>query len=178
MSGQSQCSPSEDRFAVLYVAGPDGIRANGTRAYLEAYPSCRSEQAAGVGACRLLKRARIRARMKELRAEASAEARARLRDWYVLAPEAQETLRKAAAGELRFAEADQRVEPELIRSAVRAAMEILDRALGTTKQMHEHRVQGGIVVAVAGPPHVTQQGDDELWPGSLGNGSGGYLPPA
>jgi hypothetical protein len=44
--------------------------------------------------------------------------------------------------------------------------------------MHEHRVQGGIVVAVAGPPHVTQQGDDELWPGSLGNGSGGYLPPA
>ncbi len=136
---------------MLYVAGPDGTRGNGTRAYLEAYPGCGSEGAAAVGASRLLKRAKIRARMKELREQASAEARARLRDWWELAPDAQETLRKAAAGELRFPEAG-RVEPEMLRSAVRSATEILDRALGTTKQMHEHRVQGGIIVAVAGPP--------------------------
>jgi hypothetical protein len=56
-----------------------------------------------------------------------------------------------------------------LRSAVRAASEILDRALGTTKQMHEHRVQGGIVVAVAGPPQIALE---------LENGSGpGLLPP-
>ncbi len=53
-------------------------------------------------------------------------------------------------------------------------MEILDRALGTVKQMHKHRVQGGIVVAVAGPP----QEPVELEPGPFGNGHGGALPPA
>ena len=139
MGKQLTCSPSEERFAVLYVAGPDALRGNGTRCYLEAYPSCRSEQAAAANACRLLKRDRVRAHMAELRAQASAEARARLRDWWELAPAAQETLRKAAAGELRFREADQRVEPELIRSAVRAAEHILDRALGTVKQQHDPR---------------------------------------
>ena len=178
MNHRSPCSPSEEQFAALYVAGPEGIRANGTRAYLEAYPSCSSVQAAGVGATRLLKRDRVRARMRELRDQAALEARARLRNWMELAPQAQDTLRAAAAGELVFDNADPKLRPELIRSAVKSAIEILDRALGTTKQMHEHRVQGGIVVAVAGPPQVTQQGDDELWPGSLGNGSGGYLPPA
>ena len=95
--------------------------------------------------------------MRELRDLAALEARARLRDWVELAPEAQETLRRAAAGELRFEGASDRVEPELIRSAVRAASEILDRALGTVKQMHEHRVQGGIVVAVAGPPQIAPE---------------------
>ncbi len=94
-----------------------------------------------------------------------------------LAPEAQDTLRAATAGRLRFPEAG-RVEPELIRSAVKSAIEILDRALGTTKQMHEHRVQGGIVVAVAGPPQVSPA--DDRKPAELvnGNGSNGYLPPA
>ena len=169
MGTRLRCSPSEEQFAVLYVAGPDGMRGNGTRAYLETHPDCRSRQAAGVGATRLLKRARVRARMKELRDEAAAAARARLRNWMELAPEAQETLRKAAAGKLRFLDAGDRVEPELVRSAVRAAMEILDRALGTTKQMHDHRVGGGIIVAVAGPPQVAPE---------LGNGSGsGLLPP-
>jgi hypothetical protein len=86
-----------------------------------------------------------------------------------LAPDAQETLRQAAGGELRFLDADVRERPELLRSAVRSATEILDRALGTTKQMHEHHLQGGIVVAVAGPPQVAPE---------LVNGSGpGLLPP-
>lgn len=51
-----RCSPNEERFIVLYVAGPDELRGNGTRSYLEAYPNCKSEKAAAVGACRLLKR--------------------------------------------------------------------------------------------------------------------------
>jgi hypothetical protein len=87
-----------------------------------------------------------------------------------LAPDAQETLRRASAGELVFPQADPKLQPEMLRSAVRASSEILDRALGTTKQMHEHRVQGGIVVRVAGPPQVA--------PAELENGSGpGLLPP-
>ena len=181
MGTRLRCSPSEEQFAVLYVAGPDGLRGNGTGAYLETHPDCRSRQAAGVGATRLLKRDRVRARMKELRDEAAAAARACLRNWMELAPDAQDTLRKAAAGELRFPEAG-RVEPELIRSAVKSAIEILDRALGTTKHMHEHKLHGGIVVAVAGPPQVAPaklgNGDDEPWRDSLRNGSNGYLPPA
>ena len=178
MGTRLRCSPSEERFTVLYVAGPDGLRGNGTRCYLETHPDCCSRQAAGVGATRLLKRDRVRARMRELRDEAAAAARARLRNWMELAPDAQETLRAAAAGDLVFDQADSKLRPELIRSAVKSAIEILDRALGTTKQMHEHKVQGGIIVAVAGPPQVTQQGDDEPWQDSLGNGSNGYLPPA
>lgn len=171
-------SPRQARFAELYVAGPDDLRGRQARCYRVAYPACSNDNSAGASASTLLRRPNVRAYMAELREAAGAECAARLRNWMELAPEAQETLRAAAGGRLRFMDADARERPELLRSAVRAASEILDRALGTTKQMHEHRVQGGIVVAVAGPPQVTQQGDDELWPGSLGNGSGGYLPPA
>jgi hypothetical protein len=42
--------------------------------------------------------------------------------------------------------------------------------------MHEHAVQGGIVVAVAGPPHPTEV-SDEPWHGSIGSGSRGNIPP-
>ncbi len=171
-------SPQQARFAELYVAGPDDIRGNGTRAYLQAYPTCHSRQAAAECASRLLRHAKVRAYMGQLREIAAAECTARLRNWLELAPEAQETLRAAAAGELVFDQADPKLRPELLRSAVRSATEILDRALGTTKQKHEHKIQGGIIVAVAGPPQVTQQGDDEPWQDSLGNGSNGYLPPA
>ncbi len=92
-----------------------------------------------------------------------------------LAPDAQETLRAVTAGELRFDKASERVEPELIRSAVKGAIEILDRALGTVKQMHDHRVGGGIVVAIAGPPQVAPDDDGKL---TNGNRVKGYLPPA
>ena len=63
-------------------------------------------------------------------------------------------------------------------SAVKAAIEILDRALGTTKHMHEHKLHGGIIVAVAGPPQIAPADDGK--PAELvnGNGSKGYLPPA
>ena len=169
-------SPQQSRFAELYIAGPDDLRGNGTRCYQVAYPTAHSKQAACESASRLLRRPQVRARIAQLREIAAAECTARLRNWMELAPDAQETLRKAAGGELRFPEAG-RVEPELLRSAVRSATEILDRALGTTKQMHEHRVQGGIVVAVAGPPQIAPADDGK--PAELvnGNGSKGYLPP-
>ncbi len=161
-------SPQQARFAELYVAGPDDIRGNGTRAYLAAYPTCHSESAAKTSASRLLRRDNVRARMAQLREMAAAECTARLRSWMELAPDAQETLRAAAAGELDF-KGDPKLQPEKLRSAVRAATEILDRALGTTKQMHEHKIQGGIIVAVAGPPQIAPE---------LENGSGpGLLPP-
>ncbi len=152
MGTRLRCSPAEEQFAVLYVAGPDGLRGNGTRSYLEAYASCRSEQAAGVGACRLLKRARIRARMRELREQASAEARARLRDWWELAPAAQETIRLTAAGLFDpMPDAPHGVRAEAIRSGVRSAQEVLNRAEGTPQQLHELRIEAGITVAIAGP---------------------------
>lgn len=168
-------SPQQARFAELYIAGPDDLRGNGTRCYQVAYPTAHSKRAACESASRLLRRPQVRAYIAQLREMVAAECTAKLRNWMELAPDAQETLRKAGAGLLRFPEAG-RVEPELIRSAVRAASEILDRALGTTKQMHEHRVQGGIVVAVAGPPQVAPADDGK--PAELVNGSNGYLPPA
>ncbi len=168
-------SPQQSRFAELYIAGPDDLRGNGTRCYQVAYPTAHSKQAACESASRLLRRPQVRARIAQLREIAAAECTARLRNWMELAPDAQETLRAAAAGDLVFDQADPKLRPELIRSAVKSAIEILDRALGTTKQMHEHKVQGGIIVAVAGPPQIAP--DDDGKP-ELGNGSKKYLPPA
>ncbi len=168
-------SPQQSRFAELYIAGPDDLRGNGTRCYQVAYPTAHSKQAACESASRLLRRPQVRAYIAQLREIAAAECTARLRNWMELAPEAQETLRAVTAGELRFDKASERVEPELIRSAVKGAIEILDRALGTVKQMHDLRVGGGIIVAVEGPPQMPP-GEPE--PGPFGNGYGGALPPA
>ena len=101
-----------------------------------------------------------------------------LRNWMELAPDAQETLRKAAGGELVFPKADAKLQPEMLRSAVKSAIEILDRALGTTKHMHEHKLHGGIIVAIAGPPQVAPADDGKQAELVNGNGSKGYLPPA
>ncbi len=166
-------SSQQARFAKLYVAGPDDMRGNGTRAYLAAYPTCHSENAAKTSASRLLRCDNVRVRLRELREIAAAECTARLRNWMELAPYAQETLRAAAAGELVFDQADPKLAPELLRLAVRSASEILDRALGTVKQMHENKVHGGIIVAVAGPSQMPT-----TKPGPFGNGHRGALPPA
>ncbi len=153
----------------LYIAGPADVRGNATQSYLAAYPSCYSIESAAQSGSRLLKLDKVRARVRELREITAAECIARLRPWMELAPDAQETLRAAGAGELVFPDADPKLRPELIRSAVKSAIEILDRALGTTKHMHDHRVQGGIIVAVAGPPQIAPE---------LENGSGpSLLPP-
>ena len=171
-------SPRQARFAELYVAGPDDLRGRQARCYRVAYPACSNDNSAGASASTLLRRPNVRAYMAELREAAGAECTARLRNWMELAPEAQQCLRDAITGRLAFPEADPKVEPEKIRTAVRAAIEVLDRALGTTKQMHDHRVSGGIIVAIAGPPQVAP--DDDGKPAELtnGNGSKGYLPPA
>ena len=171
-------SPRQARFAELYVAGPDDLRGRQARCYRVAYPACSNDNSAGASASTLLRRPNVRAYMAELREAAGAECTARLRSWMELAPDAQETLRAAAAGELVFDQEDPKLRPELLRSAVKSAIEILDRALGTTKQMHEHKIQGGIIVAVAGPPQVAPAADGKLAELVNGNGSKGYLPPA
>jgi phage terminase small subunit len=171
-------SPQQAKFAELYIAGPEDVRGNATRSYLAAYPSCFSIDSAAQSGSRLLRLDKVRAYMAELREIAAAECTARLRPWMELAPEAQETLRAAGAGELVFPKANEKLQPEMLRSAVKSAIEILDRALGTTKHMHEHKLQGGIVVRVAGPPQVAP--DDDGMPAELVNGDRlkGYLPPA
>ncbi len=171
-------SPRQARFAELYVAGPDDLRGRQARCYRVAYPACSNDNSAGASASTLLRRPNVRAYRAELREAAGAECTARLRNWMELAPDAQDTLRAATAGELVFDNADPKLRPELIRSAVKSAIEILDRALGTTKQMHEHRVQGGIVVAIAGPPQVAPADNGKQAELVNGNGSKGYLPPA
>ncbi len=175
-------SPQQSRFAELYIAGPDDLRGRAGRCYRVAYPGCSSDRSAAPSASRLLRLASVRAYMAQLREIAAADSKARLRNWMELAPDAQDTLRKAYSGELVFPKADPKLQPEMIRSAVKAAIEVLDRALGTTKHMHEHKLHGGIVVAIAGPPQVApaelENGEDESWQDSLGNGVKGYLPPA
>ncbi len=169
-------SPQQARFAELYIAGPDDLRGNATRCVLVAYPNHSNRNAAASTGSRLLRLANVRAYMAELREVAAADSKARLRNWMELAPDAQETLRKAYSGELVFPKADAKLQPEMMRSAVKAAVEVLDRALGTTKHMHEHRLHGGIIVAVAGPPQIAPADDGK--PAELVNGDRpGLLPP-
>ncbi len=69
---------------------------------------------ASVQGSRLLKGAGVRARVRSLQEDAVEEAMLRLRPWMELAIDAQETLRKALTGDLRFPEAGPRLEPEMI----------------------------------------------------------------
>lgn len=151
MSHTNELNPRQEEFARLYYAGPEELRGNGRRCYMEAY-DLDNPQSADTGASRLLRNEKVRARMEELREEAAEEAKARARDWWELYPQAQETLLKAARGDLEFDH------PEQLRSAVKAAKEIVGRCEGTVKQVHEHSVQKeAIVVRVAGAPHPTQE---------------------
>lgn len=161
-------TPGQDAFVAAYTAGDDSTRNNGTASYLASHPQV-TRSSAAVQACRLLKLPKVRARIVEMRTEAEIDARARLRSWWALAPDAQDTMALAAAGKFDpMPDAPHGVRAEAIRSGVRAAQEILNRAEGTPQQLHELRVTGGIVVAVAGP-------DVELRPPGLHNGH--YVPP-
>lgn len=138
-------TPRQEEFARLYYAGPDELRGNGTRCYLEAYET-NNEQTAATEASRLLKRPKVRARIAELRSQAAEAAKNRARDWWELYPKAQRTLEKAAAGDLPGDDQDK-------RSAVEAAKEIVARCLGSVKIQHEHSLSGQAIVAhVAGEP--------------------------
>jgi hypothetical protein len=145
-------TPAQDAFVRAYVAGESETVGNARRSYMLAFPKCKSLGAASVSASRLLSKAVVRARMAELRQQAERDARARLRSWWALAPDAQTTLELASAGLFDpMPDAPHGVRSEAIRSGVRAAQEILNRAEGTPQQLHELRITAGITVAVAGP---------------------------
>lgn len=139
----------EEAFAVCYVGGEPGIQGNGTRSYLHAFPNCSSKEVAGACGSRLLKRERVQARIADLRNEAAKAVRDRLRSWWELAPEAQATLERAAAGSLPAAWSDER-----IRSAVKSAQYIIDRCEGRPELRGSVQHTGGLAVLIAGPEEL------------------------
>ena len=142
-----------ERFVMLYVAGTEETRGNGTQAYLRAYPNTTNKKVAGASASRLLTRESVRVRMKAVRDEAEAEATARLRSWMSLAPKAQAVLDTAMEGDWPKGWSD-----EQIRTALKAAQEALDRALGSTKHMHSEGAGGQTInVFVAATASTDQQ---------------------
>ena len=169
----------QKRFALLYVAGDPPYFGNGVRCYMKAWYDVEDEPCttprykhAGVQAGRVLRKPGVRVYMREARAEAERAHRERLLSWHSLAPGAQETLEAARRGELRPNSGDSKLDAEIIRSQVRASQEILDRALGTTKQMHEHQVVGqAVMVHVAGPGEDVRLAEPtvplELGPGEV-----------
>lgn len=153
-------NPNEERFCRLYVHGdPDAERTivgNASRAYYRAH-DCKLTTARSA-AYRLLKRERVRRRIAELREEARTVLEEVMPDWRDEVASAMRTLRWARSGKWpdRFAGDDQAK-----RSAVKAAEQTLDRALGSVKQMHEVNVnQRSIVVQVAGPAHQPQEEEE------------------
>lgn len=143
--------PEHLEFAELYVGGPEHLAGNATRCYQHVY-GC-SDSAAESGGHRLLRHDGVRARVRELREEAAEAAKDRLRKWWELAPEAQATLLKAARGEYAADDDNGRVR-------IQAAQRILDRAMGTPREMHRLEVEhSGITVRVAGAPHAPQEED-------------------
>ncbi len=108
----------QEAFVRLYMAGEDGVRGNVTRA---ATVAGYSERTAASQGQRLLKHAKVATLIAHLRATALEESGAKLRDWMLLVPEAQETLLDV----MRL-----RVPSKLADSARKAANDVLDRALG------------------------------------------------
>lgn len=150
-SDEHDLTHQQEEFCKLFYAGDDPIRGNQTRAYMEAYygrqyePNSPKYNQAASAASTLIRKEKVRARIAEIREECAEEAKKRARDWWELYPEAQQTLMRAARGELSGDEQDK-------RSAVEAAKEIVARCLGSVKIQHEHQVKGQAIVAhVAGP---------------------------
>lgn len=160
-------TPQQEKFCRLYYAGPDDLRGNATRAYLEAYTgdhtrydsTDRRYKSAAASASALLKREKVRARIDALRREAAEAARTRARSWWELYPEAQRVLLVAMTG--RWGTLDGGPwDDEGRRSAVKAAREVVERCEGTAKQVHEHRHRGAVRFVVAGPSHTGVKRDD------------------
>ncbi len=142
-------TPKMQRAVELYVSGPPACLGSKVNAYSAAYDWNGSRRGAQVKASALYARPDVDAYVRALRAAGTAGAAGQLREWSELAPDAQETLHKAATGDLPRGLSD-----EAVRSAVRAASYIIDRAFGTPSQQIELRQTGGIVVHVAGPETV------------------------
>ena len=143
---------THERMARLYLGGPDGAVGNATECYARAFPcdGLTREQIAQRGN-RVIRSQRVRVRLTELRAEAISqadpEAIARLREWVELAPEAQQTLLRAATGTLPSGWSD-----EDKRQAVRASERILDRAIGKVADTVNLGGAGGLAAAVLALP--------------------------
>ena len=134
------------RAAEMYVAGPPSVLGSKVEAYVSAYDWNGGRAGARSKASGLFARVEVREYVRALRAAGTAASVGKLRDWAELAADAQETLHAAATGKLPKGLSD-----EAVRSAVRAASYIVDRAFGTPSQQIELRQTGGIVVHVAGP---------------------------
>lgn len=164
-------TPQQEAFCRLYYAGPEEVRGNATRAYLQAYrgnherydSTDRTYKSAASSASTLLKREKVRARIDELRREAAETARTRARSWWELYPDAQRVLIAAMTGRWdRLDAAKSHVwDDEAKRSAVAAAREVVERCEGTAKQVHEFRHRGAVRFVVAGPSHTGVERDDD-----------------
>lgn len=142
-------TPKMQRAVELYVSGPPTVLGSKVNSYVSAYNWNGSRRGAQVKASALYARPDVDAYVRALRAAATENAAGQLREWSELAPDAQQTLHMAATGGLPAGLSD-----EAVRSAVRAASYIIDRAFGTPSQQIELRQTGGIVVHVAGPETV------------------------
>ncbi len=152
---------THERMARLYLGGPDGVVGNATEAYARAFP-CDGLERVTVQqrGNRVIRSKRLRVRLAELRAEtlaqASPEIVGRLREWVELAPDAQQTLHRAATGSLPAGWSD-----EDKRQAVRAAERILDRAIGKVADTIHLGVGGHLAAAVlALPPGYRPHGTE------------------
>lgn len=90
-TGTSLKNPRWEKFCRLFVAGDEDVVGNAKRSYIEAGYKARGH-AAESAASRLLRKDEVRRRIDELREVALDAARARLREWGELAPEAQATI--------------------------------------------------------------------------------------
>ena len=153
-----ELSRKADAFLTDYLAGPESIAGNGVRCYLKHYHNSQHEptstrlyKAARGNAARLLATDSVRARMRDLRAEAEQQVKDRLRSWWQLVPGAMLTLELAVAGELTGSSPDEKVEAEQIRQRVKAAELVLNRAMGTVEQADRGESAPSVVVMVAAP---------------------------
>lgn len=120
-----------------------------TEAYQAVYECKRGS--AQSGAHRLMKREEVRTRIREIRDDLAEQAKARALDWWERVPKAQQTLLDAMDG--RYAGDD-----DSGRARIQAAIQWLDRALGTPRDMHGRQLEGApIQVFVAGPAHGSDQ---------------------
>ena len=143
---RSDLTPKQQRAAEMYVSGPPAVLGSKVNAYSQAYNWNGSRRGAQVKASALYARPDVAAYVHALRAAGAAASVRRLREWSELAVDAQETLHRASTGQLPHDLSD-----EGLRSAVRAAMYVVDRAYGTPSQQIELKQTGGITIEVAGP---------------------------
>lgn len=91
-------NPRQQTFVRLYVSGPPGVCGNGAAAYVAAGYQAKTPQQAAVCACKLLTKTKIAQEIHRLNREADALVILQIRDWKVLAPQAQQRIQRLACG--------------------------------------------------------------------------------